>query len=104
VGEENGRDRDADDEDEDDDEEEDEVEGESQKQTRVERAVAETQRAMLERLNAIPGAVAGLSHVCPGLGTLFESKFGGMSVMQGKGAADVYRCFFFQVSCFPQAI
>ncbi|KAJ7799351.1 hypothetical protein B0H14DRAFT_2617083 [Mycena olivaceomarginata] len=88
VGTENGRDRDADDEDEDDEEEEDEVE---------ERAVAKTQREMLERLNAIPGAVAGLSHVCPGLGALFESKFGGMSVMQGKGAADVYRCFFFQL-------
>ncbi|KAJ7838624.1 hypothetical protein B0H14DRAFT_2588463 [Mycena olivaceomarginata] len=97
VGAENGRDRDADDDDEDDDEEEDEVEGESQKQTRAERAVAKTQREMLERLNAIPGAVAGLSHVCPGLGAPFESKFGGMSVMQGKGAADVYRCFFFQL-------
>ncbi|KAJ7360713.1 hypothetical protein DFH08DRAFT_800158 [Mycena albidolilacea] len=98
VGAENGRDRDADDEDEDDDEEEDEVEGESQKQTRAERAVAKTQWEMLERLNAIPGAVAGLSHVCPGLGALFESKFGGMSVIHGKGAADVYRRFFFQIT------
>ncbi|KAJ7870818.1 hypothetical protein B0H14DRAFT_2345562, partial [Mycena olivaceomarginata] len=81
-----------------DDEEEDEVEGVSQKQTRAERVVAKTQQEMLERLNVIPGVVAGLSHVCPGLGALFESKFGGMSVMQGKGAADVYRCSFFQIT------
>jgi hypothetical protein len=89
---ENARDGDA------DDEEDDEVEDNSRKQTRAERAVAKTQREMLERLNALPGAVAGLSHVCPALGALFDSKFGEASVMQGKGAPDVYRRFFFQVS------
>ncbi|KAF7354662.1 hypothetical protein MSAN_01379900 [Mycena sanguinolenta] len=90
-----------DDEDEDENEEDGEVQsgsGASGKRTRAQKAAARTQQELLERLQAIPDAVAGLSQVCPALGTLFELKFGEVSVIQGKVAPDVYRRLFLQIT------
>ncbi|KAF8216642.1 hypothetical protein K438DRAFT_1559650 [Mycena galopus ATCC 62051] len=81
-----------------DEDENEEVDGGSRKKTRAERAVAKAQREMLERLNAIPGAVAGLSHACPALGALFDSQFGERAVVQGKVAPDVYRRLFIELT------
>ncbi|KAJ7367062.1 hypothetical protein DFH08DRAFT_678486, partial [Mycena albidolilacea] len=90
-----------DEEEEEDDENDDEIENGStgaQTQTRGERAAARARKEMLERLDAIPGAVEGLNRACPSLGELFESKFGEVSVIRGIVAPDVYRRFFIQVS------
>lgn len=92
-----------DEEEEEDDENEDEIEDGSagaQTRTRGERAAARARKEMLERLDAIPGAVEGLNRACPSLGELLESKFGELSVIRGIVAPDVYRRFFIQVRQF----
>ncbi|KAJ6464338.1 hypothetical protein C8R45DRAFT_1107249 [Mycena sanguinolenta] len=87
------------DEDEDEEEnEEDEGSGGSRKKSRAERAANKARLEMLERLQAIPAAVEGLSQVFPALGELFDSKFGELSIVQGKVAPEVYRRFFFQIT------
>ncbi|KAJ6465029.1 hypothetical protein C8R45DRAFT_939868 [Mycena sanguinolenta] len=76
------------DEDEDEEEnEEDEGSGGSRKKSRAERAANKARLEMLERLQAIPAAVEGLSKSSP----LWES-------FQGKVAPEVYRRFFFQIT------
>ncbi|KAF7363765.1 hypothetical protein MSAN_01034300 [Mycena sanguinolenta] len=96
--------RDSEEDEEDDEEEEEnlenasEMEGDSRRRTRAEKAAARAQRELLERLQAIPGAVEGLNRVCPSLGALFDSKYGEASVIKGDVAPDVYRRFFFQIT------
>ncbi|KAJ7713123.1 hypothetical protein B0H14DRAFT_2413980 [Mycena olivaceomarginata] len=77
---------------------EDEVEGESQKTDTGGESGCQEPAGNAGEVECDPRR-GGRSLPCvPGLGSPFESKFGEMSVMQGKGAADVYRRFFFQIT------
>ncbi|KAJ7753387.1 hypothetical protein DFH07DRAFT_774137 [Mycena maculata] len=65
--------------------------------SRKEGARIRARKEMLERLEAIPLAVAGLSHIDEALGSLFDTHFGEVSVVRRIVAPNVYHRFFAQV-------
>ncbi|KAJ7693704.1 hypothetical protein B0H17DRAFT_932671 [Mycena rosella] len=66
--------------------------------SRKERAVNRARAEILERLEAIPLALEGLSRLDPDLGALFDQHFGEQSVVQRITPPEVYRRLFNQLS------
>ncbi|KAJ7740000.1 hypothetical protein DFH07DRAFT_751867 [Mycena maculata] len=71
--------------------------------SRKEGARIRARKEMLERLEAIPLAVAGLSHIDEALGSLFDTHFGEVSVVRRIVAPNVYRRFFAQI-CAEESV
>ncbi|KAJ7129700.1 hypothetical protein C8R44DRAFT_839598 [Mycena epipterygia] len=71
--------------------------------SRQQRARDRARKEMLERLDAIPAAVSGLSRIEKALGDLFDTHFGETSVVRRIVAPSVYRRLFAQI-CAEESV
>ncbi|KAJ7065152.1 hypothetical protein B0H15DRAFT_794587 [Mycena belliarum] len=82
----------------DEDEEDDEDDDEDAMESARTRSLRKRNRELLERLNAIPVAIAQLAAKNPALSRLFDQHFGNNAVVNGVVPPGVYKRFFLQIS------
>ncbi|KAJ7082871.1 hypothetical protein B0H15DRAFT_924009 [Mycena belliarum] len=82
----------------DEDEEDNEDDDEDATESARTRSLRKRNRELLERLNAIPVAIAQLAAKNPALSRLFDQHFGNNAVVNGVVPPGVYKRFFLQIS------